>query len=118
MLLLIIQIVNPQKWGERWDRDVYETPLRCTARPQVEAPLYDGDQHVSRDGAPDLRLDRVLAVARESIDAQVLPYPPKEQLDLPATLEQRVNRQSRQAGVVGQEHQHLARLGVFEADAS
>ena len=34
--------------------------------------LDDGDEYVSRDGAPDLRLDRVLAVAHEMLDAQML----------------------------------------------
>ena len=33
--------------------------------------LDDGNQHVSRHGAPDLRLDGVLAVAQELLDAQV-----------------------------------------------
>ena len=32
----------------------------------------DGDQHVGGYGAPDLRLHRVLAVAQEFLDAQVL----------------------------------------------
>ncbi len=81
--------------------------------------LFDnGDQHISRDSTPDLRLHRVLAVVDETLDAQMLLDPLEEQLDLPAALVQRGNRQCRQSGIVGQEHQRLARLWVFEADAS
>ena len=80
--------------------------------------LFDnGDQHVSGDGAPDLRLHRILAVADESLDAQVLLDPLEKQLDLPAALVQRGNRQCGQGGVVGQEHQRLAGFRIFETDA-
>ena len=80
--------------------------------------LFDnGDQHVSGDGAPDLRLHRVLAVADETLDAQVLFDPLEKQFDLPAALVQRGNRQCGQGGVVGQEHQCLAGFRVFETDA-
>ena len=82
--------------------------------------LFDnGDQHVSSDGVPDLRFDRVLAVADETFDTQqMLLDPLEEPLDLPAAFVQRGNRQRRQRRVVGQEHQCLARVGVLEADAS
>jgi len=58
--------------------------------------LFDnGDEHVGGDGAPDLRLHRVLAGAQETLDAQVLldplerlgdilpinPIPPKSSSD-------------------------------------
>jgi len=80
--------------------------------------LFDNsDQHVSGDSAPDLRLHRVLAVADETLDAQVLLDPFEEQFHLPAALVQRGNGQCRQCGVVGQEHQRLAGFRVFEADA-
>ena len=46
----------------------------------------NGNQHVSRDGAPDLRLYCVLAVADETLDAQMLLDSFEEQLDLPAAL--------------------------------
>jgi len=72
---------------------------------------------VSGDSAPDLRLHCVLAVADETFDAQMLLVPLEEQLDLPSTLVQRGNGQRGQGGVVGQEHQRLAGLRVFEADA-
>ena len=52
-------------------------------------PLFDnGDQHVSGDGAPDLRFDRVLAVADEAFDTQMLLDPLEEQFDLPAAFVQ------------------------------
>ena len=79
--------------------------------------LDDGDEHVGGHGAPDLRLHGVLAVAEELLDAQVLLDPLEEQLDLPAALVQRGDRQRRQGRVVGQEDQRLARLGILEADA-
>jgi len=79
--------------------------------------LDDGDDHVGGHRAPGLRPHRVLVGAQEPLDAQVLLGPLEEQLDLPAALVQRGDRQGRQAGVVGQEHQRLARLGVLEADA-
>ena len=78
----------------------------------------DGDQHIRCDSAPDLRLHGVLAVADETLDAQVLLDPLEEQLDLPSALVQRGNGQCRQSGVVGEEHQRLAGFRVFETDAS
>ena len=77
----------------------------------------DGDQHVGGHGAPDLRLYRVLAGAQESLDAQVLLDPFEEQLDLPAALVERSDRQRRQRRVVGQENQRLARLRILESNA-
>ncbi len=54
----------------------------------------DGNQHVSRHGAPDLRLDGVLAVAQELLDSQVLFDPFEEQFDLPAVLVERCDGQT------------------------
>ena len=62
----------------------------------------NGDQHVSGDSASDLRFHRILAVADETFDTQMLLDPLEEQLDLPAVFVQRGNRQCRQARVVGQ----------------
>ena len=80
--------------------------------------LDDGNQHVSGHGAPDLRLHRVLAGAQKTLDTQVLFDPLEEKFDLPTILVQGGNGQRRQARVVGQKYQRLARLGVFEADAA
>ena len=80
--------------------------------------LFDNsDQHISGDGAPDLRLHRILAVADKPLDAQMLLDPLEEQLDLPAALVKCSNAQRRQGGIVGQKHQGLAGFRVFEADA-
>lgn len=68
----------------------------------------DSDQHVRGNGAPDLRPDRVLAVADESLDAKVLFDPFEEELDTPPALVERGDRQRCQRRVVGQEDQCLA----------
>ena len=57
--------------------------------------FHNGDQYVARHSAPDLRLDRVLAVAQEFLDSEVLLDPLEEQFDLPAILVKRGNRQWR-----------------------
>ena len=80
--------------------------------------LDDGNQYVSRHGAPDLRLDGVLAVAQELLDSQVLLDPFEEQFDLPAIFVQCCNRQWRQHKVVGQKDKSLASFHVFESYAS
>ncbi len=81
--------------------------------------IFDnGDQHVSSDGAPDLRFGRVLAVVDEAFDMQMLLDPLEEQLDLPATFVPCGDRQCRQGRVVGQEHLRFSGLRVFEADVS
>ena len=76
----------------------------------------DGDEHIGRHGAPDLRLHRVLARAKKFLDAQMLFDPFEEQLHLPTAFVKRGDGQRRQGRVVGQEHQRLAGLGVFETD--
>ena len=80
--------------------------------------LNNGDEHVGGHGAPDLRLDRVLAVAKKLLDAQVLLDPFEEQLDLPAAFVQSGNGQGRQGGVVGQEDQSLLGCWVLEPDTA
>lgn len=62
---------------------------KCRARPQFEVHFDNGNQHVGRDSAPDLRLDRVIAVAQELLDSQVLLYPLEDQIDLPAIFVKR-----------------------------
>ena len=80
--------------------------------------LDDGNQHVSRHGAPDLRLDGVLAVAQELLDSQVLLDPFEEQFDLPAVLVECSDGQRGQDKIVGQEYERLATLDIFESNAS
>ncbi len=77
----------------------------------------DSNQHVSRHGAPDLRLDGVLAVAQELLDSQVLLDPFEEQFDLPTVLVECCDGQRRQDKVVGQEDERLAALEIFESNA-
>ena len=52
--------------------------------------LDDGDEHVGADGAPDLRLHRVLAGAQKLFNSKMLLDPFEEQLDLPAVQPQRL----------------------------
>jgi hypothetical protein len=80
--------------------------------------LDDGNQHVGRYGAPDLRLDGVLAGAQKAPDAQVLLDPLEKQFHLQAVLVQRSDGQGRKRRVVRQKNQRLARLRILEADAA
>ena len=79
--------------------------------------LNDGDQHIGGYGAPDLRFHRILGRAQKTLDTQMLLDPFEKQLHLPAALVQRGNGQWRECRIVGQKHQRLARLGVFESNA-
>ena len=67
--------------------------------------LSDGDQQVGRYGNPYLCLDRVLAGAKEHLDAKVLLDPFEEQLYLPALAVKIGNQLGLQAEVVGQKHE-------------
>jgi len=78
----------------------------------------DSHEYIGGYGAPDLRLDCVLAGSQKTFDAQVLLDPLEKQFDLSSTLVQGADCQRRQARIVGQKHQRFARLGIFEADAS
>ena len=63
--------------------------------------LFDnGNQHVSGEGASDLRIHRIFADVDETLDAQILLDPLEEQFDLPAALVKRGNRQCGQSGIV------------------
>ena len=77
--------------------------------------LNNGDEHVGGNGSPNLRLDRVIAVAQELLDAQVLLDPFEEQLDLPAVCVQGENCQGRQGRVVCQEDQRFLGFRILEA---
>ena len=70
--------------------------------------LDDSNEHISCDGAPDLRLYRVLAGAEERLDAQMLLDPFEEQLDLPTLLVERTDGQRRKRQIVGQERECFA----------
>ena len=76
---------------------------------QMQAFLSNGDQHVSADGDPDLRLDSILVGAIKRLDAQVLLDPFEKQLDLPALAVQVCNQLGLESEVVGQKSYSLAR---------
>ena len=78
--------------------------------------LDDASQHVSRYGAPNLRLDGILTVALELLDSQVLLDPFEEKFDLPTVFVECCNCQRRQDKVVGQEYEYLATLDIFESN--
>ena len=72
---------------------------------KMQTLLRNGDQQVGGYGNPYLRLHRVLAGAKEPLDAQVLLDPFEEQLHLPALAVQVGNQFGLQSEVVGQKHQ-------------
>ena len=75
---------------------------------QMQAFLGNGDQHVSADRDPDLRLDRVLVGAIKRLDAQVLLDPFEKQFDLPALAVQICNQLGFEGEIVGQKRDALA----------
>jgi hypothetical protein len=76
----------------------------------------DYEQHLGRQGAPDLCLDCVFAGTQKPLDAEVLLDPLEEQLHLPTTFVHRSDCQRRQCRVVGQKDQSLARVRILEPD--
>ena len=60
----------------------------CSKERGIELKLLldDGDGHIGRHGAPNLRLYRVLARAEEFLDVQMLLDPLEKQFDLPTTF--------------------------------
>ena len=84
---------------------------------QMQAFLGYGDQHVSADRNPDLRLDRVLVGAIKRLDAQVLLDPFEKQFDLPALAVQVCNQLGFEGEVVGQKRDALASV-VFDHHTS
>ena len=77
---------------------------------QIQAFLGNGDQHVSADRNPDLRLDRVLGGSVKRLDPQMLFDPLEEQLDLPALAIQVRDQLGFEREVVGQKRDSLACL--------
>jgi len=69
--------------------------------------LNNSYEHVGGHGAPDFRLDCVLAAPQKLLDAQVLLDRFEKQFHLPAAFVQSGNGQGRQGRVVGQEDQGL-----------
>jgi len=106
------------KAHDSWDFSSIETDKTCRQVHkrcnQVKFLFDDGDQHIGGHGTLDLRLHRVLAGGQKSLDAQVLLDPLEEQLNLPTALVQSGDGQRWQCHIVGQKHQRLTRLRVFE----
>ena len=80
---------------------------------QMQAFLGNGDQHVSADRDPDLRLDRVLVGAIKRLDAQVLLDPFEKQFDLPALAVQVCNQLGLERKVVGQKSYSLSSVVLY-----
>ena len=77
---------------------------------KMQAFFGNGDQQVGGNGNPYLRLDGVLAGAKEDLDTQMLLDPFEEQLHLPALAVQISNQLGLQGKVVGQKYQSLSRV--------
>ena len=75
----------------------------------MQAFLRDGNEQICRYGNPYLRLDRVLAGAKEHLDAQMLLDPFEEQLHLPTLTVQVCDQFRLQGKVVGQKRRCPAR---------
>lgn len=86
---------------------------------QVRPQLFfdNGHQHVHRHGHPSLRLHGALGSAVESLDAQVLFDPAKEQFHLPAGPIQSGDGQSGEKKIVGEESEPHIFLGAEMTDA-
>src|SRR5882724_13498327 len=82
----------------------------------MELLFDDRDEHVDRDGDPDLGLDGVLGSAEETLDTEMLLEPFEKQFDLPTALVESANGQRRELKVVGQEHESRCRFGSLETD--
>jgi hypothetical protein len=78
----------------------------------------DGDQHVDRDGDPDLRLHCILGGSVEAFDTKVLFDPLEKEFNLPSAFVEGANGERRKRFLVGQEHQRLARFWIVEADTT
>ena len=85
---------------------------------EIESLFDDGDEHIGRNGDPDLALDGVLGGAEEPLDAKMLLDPLEEQLDLPAALIKRTHGEGRELEMVGHKHQGLVGFGILESDAT
>src|SRR5208337_2641113 len=85
---------------------------------QLQLLLNDGHQDIDRHGDPDLSFHGVRGSAVETLDAEMLLHPLKEELDRPADLVQRADGECGQQTMVGQKYQVLAGLAIAVADAT
>ena len=91
---------------------------RVERRVEGEALLDDGDEHIHGHGDPDLQLHGVLGRAVEPLDTKMLLDSLEKRFHLPTALVERADGERWQGGLIGQEHQRLAGVGIFEADAT
>ena len=75
---------------------------------QMQAFFGNGDQNLSADRDPDLRLDRVLVGAIKRLDSQVLLDRFEKQFDLPALAVQVCDQLGFEGQVDGQKRDALA----------
>lgn len=81
-------------------------------------PLFDdGNEHIHRDGDPDLGFHRIFGSAVEGFDPQMLFDPLEEDFDLPAAFVELRNGGGRQGEMVGQKDESFVLAGIVEADA-
>lgn len=80
--------------------------------------IETGDHQVNADSDPDLRADSVLAGSVKSFNTQILLYPLKEELNLPAAFVDGGNGQSRKVEIVRKKGQPFARFRIYETDTS
>jgi hypothetical protein len=76
------------------------------------------DEYVGGHCNPDLRFHRVLALAEETLDSQMLLDPFEEQLELSALAIECRDQRRAEREIVGQKHQALAGLGLSHHDAT
>ena len=88
------------------------------AHVQPKPLFHDGDQHVDRDGDPDLGLHRILGGTIESLDAKMLFDPFEEEFYLPATPVELCDGLRREREVVAKKRQAFLGLSVEVLDAS
>jgi len=83
---------------------------------QFEAFFHDGNQHVNRDGDPDLGFDRVFRCAVKGFDTQVLLDPFEEQFHVPAEPIQIGDGYGRKRKIVGQKDELFLGGGIEISD--
>ena len=76
--------------------------------------LHDSDQHIHREGNPDLGEHRIFGCSVERFDSQVLFEPAEEELHLPATAIQVGHGNGGNREVVGQEGKAFVRFRIDE----
>ena len=78
--------------------------------------LHDSNQHVHREGDPDLGEHRIFGCSVEGLDSQMLFEPTEEEFDFPAATVQFGHRNGANREVVGQKRKALARFRIGELD--